>query len=238
MTAEQVVDSLFVAAGKEFNAGELNFDVDGANRYTAFINLGRPTRAWQFTSLSNERDRPSLALPFAQDFVSTLETFGWRSSRQDPLTVRDGQPHVLQPAILANGVVSGRITRFSDDGELADLAVKKQPVNEFIGRLTERVLTRPPSSEERELFGDMLRDGYGERVTDYDPADVVRHRARPTGVSWSNHLSPEANEIKLKLEAMVRAGDPPSVRLTREWRERAEDVTWALVNTPEFIWLP
>jgi hypothetical protein len=105
MSAEQVVDSLFTACSKDFQAGELNIDADGSRVFTSSLNLGHPTRAWQFTSLSNERDRPSLSLPMAQGFLDVLESFGWRASRQDPLTVREESPNGLQPAVLANGVL-------------------------------------------------------------------------------------------------------------------------------------
>lgn len=238
MSAEQILDSMFVAAGKDLKAGELNFDVDGANNYAKFLNLGRPDRAWHFTSLSNERDRPSLALPFAQDFVSHLETFGWRSSRQDPLTVRDTDPTAAQPAMMANGIVTGRVTRLSDDAEITELALESQPLDEFVNRLVARFLTREPTSEQRELFASLLDPGYASRREKVDPEDVVRHPAVPQLVSWSNHLSEEANSVKVELEQRVRAGDPPSIRLDDDWRQRAEDAVWALVNSPEFVFLP
>jgi len=57
-------------------------------------------------------------------------------------------------------------------------------------------------------------------------------------VSWSNHLNPEATRIKQELEKEVRVGDIPTERLRPEWRERMEDVLWALVNTPEFVFVP
>ncbi len=238
MSAEQILDSMFVAAGKDLKAGELNFDVDGANNYSKFLNLGRPDRAWQFTSLSNERDRPSLALPFAQDFVSHLETFGWRSSRQDPLTDRDVDPTAAQPAMMANGIVTGRVTRLSDDAELTELALDQQSVDELVERLVARFLTRQPTSEERELLASLLEPGYSKRTVEHDSEAVVRHPAVPQLVSWSNHLDAEANTIKIELEKRIRAGDPPSVRLADDWRERAEDAVWVLVNTPEFVFLP
>ena len=72
MTAEQVVDSLFLVAGKPLVSEELTIDNDGTQNASAMISLGHPRRAWEFTSLSNERDRPSLAIPKAQAIVDVL----------------------------------------------------------------------------------------------------------------------------------------------------------------------
>src|SRR5262249_34497160 len=42
LTAEQVVDSLFFAAGKPMNVEELTFDADGRQAPDKFLNLGVP----------------------------------------------------------------------------------------------------------------------------------------------------------------------------------------------------
>ena len=63
LTAEQLVDTLFATSGKEFRAGDMNIDVDGSRAIKTSLNLGIPRRAWMFSSMSNERDRPSLTLP-------------------------------------------------------------------------------------------------------------------------------------------------------------------------------
>ena len=67
----------------------MNMDVDGRRPLKDFNNLGEPAHAWEFASLSNERDRPALAMPKAQPIVDALTAFGWRESRQNALSVRD-----------------------------------------------------------------------------------------------------------------------------------------------------
>jgi hypothetical protein len=133
MTAEQLLDSLFAIAGKPLNPEELNMDVDGRRPVKDFNNLGTPARAWEFTSLSNERDRPALAMPKAQSIVDTLTSFGWRESRQSAQTERDHLPNVLQPSALANGVLgNGRVVRLSDDSAMTALCLEERPLPELI----------------------------------------------------------------------------------------------------------
>src|SRR5262249_19805147 len=98
LTGEQIVDSLFLAAGPPLDTEEVSLDIDGRRDLKSSISLGRPRRAWQLSSTSNERDRPSLSLPRVQAVVDVLEAFGWRPARQFPLTDRETSPNVLQPA--------------------------------------------------------------------------------------------------------------------------------------------
>lgn len=238
MSAEQVVDSLFTACGKAFHAGELNIDADGSRVFTSSLNLGHPWRAWQFTSLSNERDRPSLSLPRAQAFLDVLESFGWRASRQDPVTVRDDAPTVLQPAVLANGVLGRRFTRCSEDSAFTELATQDLPLSTLIDRVIERSLTRPATPQERELFTALLKDGYADRTREATPEELKVEWLRNKGVSWSNHLSEESNRVQIELQKAVKQGDPPSPRLENDWRVRYEDMLWAILNSPEFVFVP
>lgn len=238
LTAEQLIDSLFVAAGKPFHVEEINIDVDGGRRQDVSISLGHARRAWQFTSMSNERDRPSLTLPAAQTIVDVLESFGWRTSRPDPLTVRSNETTVLQPAMIANGVVAKRISQLSDDSAFTELALAAKSPEEFIDSVTQRILTRPATAAERQLFGELLRDGFASRIV---PGDHPVRRSQPprqTGVSWSNHLKPEANLRKQRLAEELAFGDPTTSRLNADWRERAEDMIWSLINSPEFLVVP
>lgn len=238
LSAEQLIDSLFLVAGKEFRSEELTVDPEGRRPLSEMLNLGTPKRAWEFTSLSNERDRPALALPMAQSIVDLLVAYGWRDSRQNPLTIRDETPTALQPLLLANGIVGSRITRLSEDSAFTALCLEEQPLPTLIERLCVRVLNRPPSAAEQELFLETLREGYETRRTAVTGTTMRKAPARATAVSWANHLSPEATKLKLELERTVREGDPPTPRLTAAWRERMEDVLWALINTPEFVFVP
>jgi hypothetical protein len=238
MSAEQLVDSLFAAAGKPLDAGLMCIDTDGAREYTSSLNLGEPTRGWQFASLSNERDRPSLALPFVQPFVTLMETFGWRSSRQDPLSERNAEATVLQPAVMANGVLTRRITGLSDNHALTTVALKDQSLDALIDEVYQRLLTREPTPTERDLFTELLDAGYAERIVADAPLLPPKTYPGRGTVSWSNHLNPRANVIKSELEVAVREGDPPTLRLSRDWRERMEDMIWTLINSPEFVFLP
>ncbi|MDA1016512.1 MAG: DUF1553 domain-containing protein, partial [Planctomycetota bacterium] len=238
MTAEQIVDSVFATCGKDFNAGVMNIDADGARNFDKSLNLGMPTRAWQFMSLSNERDRPSLSLPLAQDFVSTLTAFDWRGSRQSPRSDRDDTATVFQSASLANGVLGRRFTRLSEDSAFTELACEQVGAETLVERIYERVLTRKPTDDERALFVELLTPGFAKRLLDVDPRDIHIPRPQSTGVSWSNHLSPESNQAQIDLARKVALGDPPTIRLEAEWRERMEDMLWALLNCPEFVYLP
>lgn len=238
LTAEQLIDSLTLVTGKQLDAEELNLDVDGRRPITEFLNLGTPRRAWQLTSLSNERDRPALSLPIAQGIVDLLTTFGWRESRQSPITERDTLATPLQPMTLANGVAAQRAVRLSDDGSIVDLCLESDSVVELVDEVFVQVLSRPPLDTERQALVEMLFVGFESRRVPGAIRGTPTRRTSASAVSWSNHLHPDATRLKLELERAARDGEPPTQRLTRDWRERMEDVVWCLVNTPEFVFVP
>jgi hypothetical protein len=238
LSAEQLVDSLFQVAGKEFDSEELNFDLDGRRTIKDFLNLGKPQRSWEFVGLSNERDRPSLGKPAAQPFTDVLSNFGWRDSRAEPKTLREEAPNVIQPALLANGILGARITRLSDDSAFTALALRDQPLDKLVTQLFERVLTRGPSAKERAAFTAMLAEGYGERLLAVPSGDLPKKPRITKFAMWSNHLHPDSTPIVYDREKAVRAGDPATPRLAAPWRERMEDAVWALIITPEFTYVP
>ncbi len=236
MTAEQLVDSLYAAVGKGFDAELLTLDPEGRRPDDSFLNLGQPQRAWQLCSLSNERDRPALALPVAQSLVDLLSVFGWRDSRPHGLSVRDDQATVLQPLTLANGNAGHRLVQFSDNSAATELAVTASSPEQLVTELFRRILTRDPQPEELEQMAGELREGFGDRMV--SGAERRPPVARRNSVSWSNHLNKEATKQKQQQEESAREGDPPTLRLQESWRLAAEDVVWVLLNTPEFAFVP
>lgn len=236
MNAEQIVDSLFAVAGKKFGSELLTMDPEGRQGAVDHGNFGIPRRAWEFTGLSNERDRPALAKPRAQVVTDALATFGWRESRPEPRSTRDHEPNVLQPALLANGTIGQRIIGLSDDSRFTQLALEKQPLEALVQKIFLTTLSRPPTAHEAQRFMGELKDGYEQRLTGAPPAPP-----RPPitkAVSWANHLHPEATNVIFAIEKEVKEGDLPSPQLTADWRERMEDALWALIVSPEFVHLP
>jgi len=239
LAAEQIVDSLFAATGKPWRTEPLNLDLDGRRDLGNSLNLGMPDRSWMLASTSNERDRPSLALPRIQAITDVLQAFGWRGSRQDPVSSRDVDPNPLQPAVLSNGTMAVWLARLSDDHGITQLALKDQSVEELVDNLFLRLLTRKPTQEESALYVSYLREGYNTRIID-DPAPVAQAKERRPEkyVTWTNHLDAEANILRQQQEVDARRGDPPTRFLNAEWRVRMEDVLWAMLNAPEWVYAP
>jgi hypothetical protein len=239
MTAEQLVDSLFAAVGKDLDSEELTMDNDGTQSQNAMISLGLPRRAWEFTSMSNERDRPSLAIPKAQAIVDVLENFGWRPSRQEPKSVRETDANVRQPAIIANGILGRWVSTLSEDSGITALALQPDVTPaQLIDQVFLRLLTRHPTESEVSLFTEFLSPGFNERIIPEGKRPPPIQQKPLKYVAWSNHLSAGANSIKIEMERRAREGDPPTTALNAEWRELLEDMVWATVNSPEFVHLP
>ncbi|HEX2751461.1 MAG TPA: DUF1553 domain-containing protein [Verrucomicrobiales bacterium] len=240
MSAEQIVDTLHAAAGRPIDAEMLTFDIDSSQRPETMLNLGTARRAWEFTSLANERDRPALALPHAQTVTDMLEAFGWRPSRPEPLTERPVECTALQPAMLANGTLAAGLFTLSEPSRFTAMACQEQPLPALVDSLWLHLLNRPPTSAEKAEALTQLTDGYDARLTgrpaaapsNEDP-DLTYRR-----ISWSNHLRPEATEIKQRVTRAVLRGPAPTTRLTAAWRERCEDLIWSIVNSPEFLTVP
>ena len=178
----------------------------------------------------------ALAKPQAIVITDLLTTFGWRESRAEPRSARDHDANVLQPALLGNGTAGSRVTRLSDDSAITALALRDQSVEELIRAVFLRVLSREPNAAEKRTFVTLLSKGYDQRRTSAKP--LIRRNGITKAVSWANHLNPDATEVMLAIEKEVKAGDLPTPQLTKDWRERAEDMLWALLLSPEFIHMP
>ena len=236
MSAEQIVDSMHVVIGRPMDCDELTFDPEARMKPTAQNNLGRPARAWQLTSLSNERDRPALSLPRAAAVTECLEAFGWKASRQEPVNHRPSEPNVIQPGILANGLLSIQLTRLTDEDELTQVAIRAKSAEQLVEHLFQRFLTREPTPNERKRFVRLLKLDFDSRMLE-NPSPPETPIREPF-VSWANHLHPDATDVRLREAERLRQGPTPSRLLDSNWRERLEDAVWALINTPEFIHLP
>ncbi|WP_417389147.1 DUF1553 domain-containing protein [Gimesia sp.] len=238
LKAEQIVDSLYASTGVEMDIGELTFVHDGRRQLSNRQTLGNPSRAWMLASLNNERDRPSLALPRARAVTDVLEAFGWTGSRQMPVVKRETDPNVLQPGILANGVLVQSLSRAAINSELAQVAVDAESAESLVDAIFIRILTRTPKPAERRRFVKALAAGFDQRLV--PESEIVHPEPLPElpQVTWFNHGRHTANEIQIENARRVRQGPPPDPRLADEWREVFEDVVWGLFNHHEFVWMP
>ena len=238
LSAEQVVDSFFAAAGLPMDVELMTLDPDGRRPASNRNSFDTPRRSWMMVSLSNERDRPSLTLPRAAAVAEVLETFGWSAARQVPKNDRETAPNVLQPGALGNSSLATTLTRAAYRSPLAELAIEAKQPEELVDAVFLRFLSRLPTAQERALFVDALSKGFDKRLT---PADEVKLPPTPEllpRVTWSNHLRNEANTIQQEWEKRTREGPPVDPRLRPEWRETYEDFVWSVVNLREFVWMP
>lgn len=237
LTAEQIVDTLVQTSGRPLDVEEFTFDPDGRRPASNRQTLGIPRRAWEFTSLANERDRATLNLPKAQALADLLLAFGWTGSRQSPINDRESAPNVLQPGVLSNSLAATHLTRAAAGSTLAQLAVDANSPEDLVRSLTLRYLSRNPTEEELVVLSSALADGFKSRVVDQAPVESIHELPPLPAVTWSNHLRTESNEIAAELERRAQLGPPVDPRLDNAWRETYEDVVWSLVNLPEFVWL-
>jgi hypothetical protein len=238
-SAEQIVDTLLSASGVPNYSEELTFDIEGVYPAQNFLNLGFPERAWQMVSTASDRDRPSLTLPNADSILAVMTANGWRDERAEPIYERLNEPNVIQPGMLANSLMGVWVTRLSDYSDLTGLAIRAESAEALVDELFLHYLTRRPTGDEKAAFLALVAPGFEERLATAKPDfRKLPYIPEVREVSWTNHLSVEANEISARLEAKAHQGPPPTDWVKADWRERMEDAVWALVNSPEMAFVP
>ena len=238
LTAEQTIDSLYAVAGKPLDVEPMSLDPEGRRPPEQFLHLGFPTRAWQLASTSTDRDRPALMLPAVQQVCDLMMSLGWRDSRPTPLTLRDESASPLQSLILGNGLSATKLARLSDDSRFTEMAWSAPSVSELVDYMFHSILGRLPNAAERADYEALLQPGFESRKLNRLVRSKAMESYKRNAVSWANHLVPEATRIKLLLEQEVLRGDSPTQWLETDWRERMEDASWALINSPEFMFVP
>ena len=238
LTAEQIVDSMHAVTGVAMDIGELTFVHDGRRPLSNRLTLGRPSRSWMLASLNNERDRPSLSLPQARAETDVLQAFGWTGSRQKPITERDTSPNILQPGVLANGILTSTLTRASHNSRFARLAVDALSPESLAETLFLRILSRHPEPAEHATFTSALAEGFDSRLVPADQIEPPSPSPPLPLITWFNHQRQKATKVQNEVERRVRKGPPPDPRLQPQWREVYEDLIWSLVNQREFVWMP
>jgi hypothetical protein len=154
------------------------------------------------------------------------------------VTDREIDPNIIQPGLIANGSMGTWLTRLTDSSALTALALEDRPLESLIDDLFLRLQTRRPTAVEKVYFVEMLEKGYESRVVPEFEVPKSEPAPRVRQVAWSNHLHPEATTVKQEMERAARAGEPATLRLRRDWRERLEDGLWAIVNSPEMLFVP
>jgi hypothetical protein len=165
-----------------------------------------------------------------------MTAFGWNGSRQQPRSEREQTTSALQPLMLFNGLVSQRITRLSEQSAVTELCLRDISVSTLVDRLFLSVLGRRSDEKERQRFVSLLRPNFGDRHT-----GKLARPVEPLSTfqpDWRKHLEAEQTRLMLEAQQRVSRGEPSTVRLTNDFRERVEDALWALINSPEFVVIP
>jgi hypothetical protein len=131
------------------------------------------------------------------------------------------------------------VTTLTEEHALTKLALRPEmTLDEFIDSVFLRILSRLPSASERILYAELLSEGFDSRIVPEAKRQRPKKWDQLGHVAWSNHLSAEANSIKIEMEKRAAIGDFPTVALKQTWRENVEDMLWAMLNSPEFIFVP
>ena len=158
----------------------------------------------------------------------------------EPRTRTKVELNLSQPGILANGVFVQRMTTITSGSEMEKLVAESPTLDQLVQSIFLRILTRYPTSNELVFCNNLLRDGFEDRVVK-ELKKMGKAHALPNPdkyVTWSNHLQEEANSFMVDKQRLIKNGPTPSSALQKNWRQRCEDLLWALVNSPEMVFSP
>jgi hypothetical protein len=223
MRAEEIVDSLHLTVRRPFKSERIAYQK---------VDYGIPKRTWQIVSLSNEEDVAVLAKPLLQEIITLAKAFGWRDQRPNPLSVRNDDPHALQPLALANGDLMHRLVKLTDRSYYTELSREAGTLDQYGNRLFLNTLSRPPTEREKRWLRNELGALWSRRLVPPELREARKEEARVEAVTVTDSIA--AHEYIMR----VRQGEPATTALTPAWRRNAEKVLWAVLNSPEFIFLP
>ena len=223
MRAEEIVDSLHLTVRRPFKSERIAYQK---------VDYGIPKRTWQIVSLSNEEDVAVLAKPLLQEIITLAKAFGWRDQRPNPLSVRNDDPHALQPLALANGDLMHRLVKLTDRSYYTELSREAGTLDQYGNRLFLNTLSRPPTEREKSWLRNELGALWSRRLVPRELREARREEAGVEAVTVTDSIA--AHQYIMR----VRQGEPATTALTPAWRRNAEKVLWAVLNSPEFIFLP
>lgn len=223
MRAEEIVDSLHVTVRRPFKSERIAYQK---------LDYGVPERTWQVVSLSNEEDVAVLAKPLLQEIITLARAFGWRDQRPNPVSVRNDDPHALQPLAMANGELMHRLVKFTDRSYYTELSKRAATLDQYGERLFLNTLSRLPTDREKRWLRSELGADWDRRLVPSELQETRKEESRVKEVTITDSIA--AHEYIMQ----VRQGEPAAAALTPSFRRQAEKVLWAVLNSPEFIFLP
>ncbi|MCY3777820.1 MAG: DUF1549 domain-containing protein [Candidatus Aminicenantes bacterium] len=223
MRAEEIVDSLHVTVRRPFKSERIAYQK---------LDYGVPQRTWQIVSLSNEEDISVLAKPLLQEIITLARAFGWRDQRPNPVSVRNDDPHALQPLAMANGELMHRLVKFTDRSYYTELSKRAATLDQYGERLFLNTLSRLPTDREKRWLSRELGTDWDQRLVPPELQETRKEESRVKEVTITDSIA--AQEYIMQ----VRQGEPATAALTPSFRRQAEKVLWAVLNSPEFIFLP